>query len=84
MCDFLEFQLKDIITIVVSLVTLFVTFSIPIQIMKFQRYTGLMSTYMSHEFGNALQSVINFFYDDCGCDVEKIPAKYKERYCEDF
>lgn len=84
MCNFWEFQLKDIITLVVSLITLFVTFSIPIQIMKFQRYTGLMSTYMSHEFGHAFQSVINFFYDDCGCDVEKIPSKYKQRYYEDF
>lgn len=81
---FWEFKLTDILSIVISLITLLVTFSIPIQIMKFQRYTGLMSTYMSHEFGHAFQSVINFFYDECDCDVEKIPAKYKERYYKDF
>ena len=82
--NFWSFDFKDILTLVVSLVTLFVTFSIPIQIMKFQRYTGLMSTYMSLEFAHAYQSVINFFHDDCACDVEMIPQKYKERYDKDF
>lgn len=82
--DFFCFKLIDIIIIVISFVTLIVTFCIPIQIMKFQRYTGLMSTYMSLEFAHAYQSVINFFYDECGCNVEKIPEKYKERFYEDF
>ena len=43
-----------------------------------------MPTYMSFEFAHAFQSVINFFYDDCGCDVDQISKKYKERYLSDF
>lgn len=32
----------------------------------------------------ALQCVITFFHHDCGCDVEKISKKYRERFDEDF
>ena len=46
--------------------------------MKFQRYTSLSSTYMS------MQCVIAFFHHDCGCDVEKISKKYRERFDDDF
>lgn len=72
------------ISVVIAIVTLVVTINIPIQIMKFQRYTGLMSTYMSFEFAHAFQSVIDFFYNDCNCDVEKIARKYKDRFNKDF
>ena len=72
------------ISVVISFVTLIVTIFIPIQIMKFQRYTGLMSTYMSFEFAHAFQSVISFFYKDCCCDVEKIAEEYKKRFNSDF
>lgn len=74
----------EIITILLSITTLFCTIIIPIRIMKFQRYTNLFSTYMSMEFAHAFQSVINFFYDDCGCDVERIPEEYKKRFISDF
>lgn len=57
--------MSDWISVVIAFITLIVTISIPIQIMKFQRYTGLMSVYMSMEFAHALQCVINFFYKDC-------------------
>ena len=72
------------ISVVIAFITLIVTISIPIQIMKFQRYTGLMSTYMSFDFAHAFQSVITFFYKDCECDVEKIPEEYKKRFNSDF
>lgn len=74
----------NIVQIVISVVAIIFAIYIPIQIMKFQRYTGLMTTYMSLEFAHAFQSVINFFYKDCECDVEKIAGKYKERFNEDF
>lgn len=77
-------SLMDCMTIGISIVTLIVTISIPIQIMKFQRYTALMSTYMSFDFAHAFQSVITFFYKDCECNVEKIPEKYKKRFNSDF
>lgn len=72
------------ISVVIAFITLIVTISIPIQIMKFQRYTALMSTYMSFDFAHAFQSVITFFYKDCECDVEKIPEEYKKRFNSDF
>lgn len=72
------------ISVVIAFITLIVTICIPIQIMKFQRYTNLMSTYMSMEFAHAFQSIIEFFYKNCACDVEKIPYEYEKRYKEDF
>lgn len=71
-------------SVIISFVALIVTISIPVQVMKFQRYTGLMSTYMSFGFAHALQSVIKFFYKDCNCDVERIPEEYKKRFESDF
>ena len=81
---FLEFQLKDIVPIIIALVTLIMTIKIPIWIMQFQRYTNLASTYMSFDFAHAFQSVIEFFYKDCDCDVERIPEEYAKRYHSDF
>ena len=52
--------------------------------MNFQRYTNLSSTYMGFDFSHALQSVIEFFYKDCECDVEKIPEEYSKRFYSDF
>ena len=74
----------ELITILLSVTTLFCTIIIPTRIMKFQRYTSLSSTYMSMEFAHALQCVITFFHHDCECDVEKISKKYRERFDEDF
>lgn len=75
---------SDVIQICLAIVTLFVTINIPIQIMKFQRYQNLVSTYMSFEFAHAFQSVIRFFHDDCGCDVERIKSEYKRRFEKDM
>lgn len=74
----------ELITILLSVTTLFCTIIVPTRIMKFQRYTSLSSTYMSMEFAHALQCVITFFHHDCECDVEKIAEKYKERFNDDF
>lgn len=68
----------------VSIATLIVTVYIPTQIMKFQRYTNLIATYMSLDFAHALQSVIAFFCEDCGHDVERIPAVYRMRFDHDM
>ncbi|MCR5612919.1 hypothetical protein [Treponema sp.] len=43
-----------------------------------------MAAYMSLEFAHAYQGVINFFHDDCDCDIAQIPLKYKERFNNDF
>ena len=67
--------MTDWISVIIAFITLIVTISIPVQIMKFQRYTGLMSTYMSFDFAHALQSIIKFFYKDCSSDIERIPEE---------
>ena len=81
---FLDFQLKDIISLFIALITLIMTIRIPIWIMQFQRYTNLASTYMSFDFAHAIQSVIEFFYKDCECDVDRIPEEYNKRFYSDF
>lgn len=79
-CCECSISLSDVIQICLALVTLIVTINIPIQIMKFQRYQNLVSTYMSFEFAHAFQSVIHFFHDDCNCDIEQISSEYKKRF----
>lgn len=76
--------IAELITIPLSIATLVCTIIIPIRIMNFQRYTNLSSTYMGFDFSHALQSVIEFFYKDCECDVEKIPEEYSKRFYSDF
>ncbi len=80
----MQMNIMEFFTILLSIVTLFFTIIIPIQIMKFQNYTNLTSIYCSFEFAHAFQSVINFFHDDCECSVERIPAEYKKRFKSDF
>ena len=74
----------NVLSLFVAILTLIVTVYIPMRIMKFQRYTNLIATYMSLDFAHALQSVIDFFCNDCGYDVERIPAEYKKRFDSDM
>lgn len=74
----------DIVTIILSIATLVCTIIIPVRIMKFQNYSGLMTTYESFEFAHAFQCVIDFYYIDCNCDVERISEEYKKRFESDF
>ena len=79
-----SFFTSDCVSIVIAIFTLVVTISIPVQIMKFQRYLSLMPIYMGFDVANAFMSVINFFHDDCDCDVGRIPEEYKKRFKYDF
>lgn len=40
--------------------------------------------YMNSEFGFAFQRIIEFFSNECNCDVEKIPEEYMKRYQSDL
>lgn len=73
-----------IVQIILAIATFVVTIFIPVMVMRFQQYSNLSSMYMGSEFGYAFQSVIEFFYNDCDCDVEKIPVEYMKRYHSDF
>lgn len=77
-------QVLNILTLIVSLVGLIIAVYIPVRIMQYQQYTNLSPVYMNSEFGHAFQSVIDFFHDDCNCDVERIPEEYIKRYNSDF
>lgn len=68
----------------VSIATLIFAVCIPMRIMKYQQYTNLVGAYMSFEFAHAFQSVIDFFCDDCGSDVERIPEAYRTRFDHDM
>lgn len=76
--------IKDILPVLISFITLVITIYIPIRVMQYQRYTNLASIYMDSKFGYAVQSVIAFFYDNCNCDIERIPEEYIKRYNSDF
>ena len=74
----------NIVQIVISVVAIIFAIYIPIRIMNFQRYTNLSTTYMGFDFAHAIQSVIEFFYKDCECDVDRIPEEYNKRFYSDF
>lgn len=74
----------DIISLIVSFSALVVAIRIPVKIMEYQRFLNMYTSYMSYDYAEAFQGVINFYYDDCGCDVERIPDEYYRRYKEDF
>lgn len=69
--------LKDYILPIIAII---VAIYIPIAIMHFQRYTNLTAMYMNNEIGQAIQAIVNFFYDDCLCDTSLINSKYNELY----
>lgn len=76
--------MDKVLEIIIPIITLIATIYIPIRVMKFQRYTNLISDYMSFDFANSFNGIIDFFYQDCGKDVSNIPEKYYERYKMDF
>lgn len=88
MCDctasFWNMSFIDILTAGISLAALIAAIVIPVRIMNYQRYTNLTAMYMSFDVAHAFQSVIEFFYSECDCDVDNISEKYNERFYEDF
>ena len=74
----------SIATLAVTVIALIFAVFIPTRIMKYQRYTNLIGTYMSLDFAHAFQSVIAFFCDDCEYDVERIPEAYRTRFEHDM
>ena len=76
--------IMDVIQIIISVIAFIFAVYIPIRIMKFQRYTNLSAIYMSFDFAHSFQSVIEFFYKDCECNVDKIPEEYYQRYYSDI
>lgn len=77
-------ELKDIIQIFISLVTLGATIYIPEKIKWEQRYSQLLSDYRGYDFAVAVQGVIQFFTKDCKSDVERIKREYKKRFEEEI
>lgn len=61
--DFFDFNLVDILEIAISFSALIAAVWIPVSIMKFQRFTNLTAAYMSYDFAQAFQGVIDFYHD---------------------
>ena len=76
--------IMSVLQVVLAMIAIICAIYIPIRIMNFQRYTNLSTTYMGFDFAHAIQSVIEFFYKDCECDVDRIPEEYNKRFCSDF
>ena len=72
--------IMSVLQVVLAMIAIICAIYIPIRIMNFQRYTNLSTTYMGFDFAHAIQSVIEFFYKDCECDVDRIPEEYNKRF----
>lgn len=75
---------KDIIQIILTIISIIVAIRIPVRISWNQRYENMAATYQSIEFAAALQNVISFYYHVCDCDVTRIHAEYKKIFLKDF
>lgn len=77
-------MIMSIIPIVIAVITLFFTIMIPNRIMWKQVFVELSCQYSSEEFGEALLSIIDFFYNDCDKNFDKIAFEYRKRYLNDI
>ncbi|MDR3284049.1 MAG: hypothetical protein LBS97_02595 [Treponema sp.] len=64
----------------VAIIAVIAAFFIPRKIMVDQIYADLVSEYRSPEMGGAILSIIDFFVEDCGRSLERIPKEYETRY----
>lgn len=69
-----------VLALVITLLTLYVAWRIPHQIMISQRYAELLTEYRSIEMGEAIFSIIKFFVHDCANKMDVIEKNYVEHY----
>ena len=65
---------------ILSALSLVVAWYIPIRIMRNQHYESLLQEYMSNNYGDAIQGVINFYVETCKSKVELIPLEYNKLF----
>ncbi len=63
-----------------SFASCIIAWYIPIRIMRNQRYESLLQEYMSNNYGDAIQGVINFYVETCKSKVELIPLEYNKLF----
>lgn len=77
-------KLLQIASFIVAAATLYFTIKIPKKMMWAQIYSGLNNEYRSHEFGEAIKGIVDFFHDECHSNLDKIKEQYENRYNEEF
>ncbi|MEE0999450.1 MAG: hypothetical protein UIH41_07305, partial [Treponemataceae bacterium] len=70
----------DIISVILSILSLIFTIYISKKISWEQFYSSLMTEYRSIEFGRAMQNVIHFYTETCGSDVNRIQEEYEKKF----
>ena len=73
-----------VISLIVSVLGLIAALLIPVKVMWNQAFIDLNSTYMGYDYADALNEIINFFYEKCHKNFDEIEKEYKRRYYEDF
>ena len=73
----------DIISVILSILSLIFTIYISKKISWEQFYSSLMTEYRSIEFGRAMQNVIHFYTETCGSDVNRIQEEYEKKFKEE-
>lgn len=68
---------SDVISIIISIITLIATVYIPEKIKWEQTYSALIMQYISYDFARALQGIVEFFNKECNQDVSLIKEKYE-------
>ena len=73
-------ELGDIISSLLTIVTIIATIYISQKVAWESFYNTLMAEYRSLEFGNAMQNIILFFKNTCNGDISRIKREYEAIY----
>lgn len=78
------FSISQVLQSISAVLACFLAVYIPEKIKWEQRYSQLLSDYRSYDVAAAIQGIIQFFVNDCGCDVGKIKERYENRFYEEI
>jgi len=73
-----------IFTLLATLVTIYLAWRIPHQVMVNQCYSDLVANYNSYEMGEAIRTIFDFYKYCCGGKFDNIEKCYERRYYTDF
>jgi hypothetical protein len=70
------------VTLVATIIALFLAYRIPGKIMVNQLYSNLEVEYRSPEMGAAILALFHFFVEECNGDIKTINDEYQKKYEE--
>lgn len=83
MCLCSNMDWNDWLTLCLSFIAIVVAVFIPEKIKWEQTYSSLVAEYRSYDFAIAYQSIIEFFVEECKCNMDEVQKKYEDHYIKE-